>query len=186
MKKLIKKIICVLIVGILMVTFMGCDLLDDGSYQDTLNTKNMADILQANQPTPTDIDYSLERYNIIRKTYWVNGQREKARTLPCPIADMPLGYVLLFSDNGAVIGRFIVEGKVTSLTNYLTPISEEYNGSYTEWLADIDGCYGDQQDGIFFFTPDGRYIEWTGTYLYSDIPFEIDDPVIKYEVGTGE
>lgn len=27
--------------------------------------------------------------------------------------------------------------------------------------------------------PDGKYIEWTGTYLYSDMPFEVDDPIIK-------
>ena len=28
---------------------------------------------------------------------------------------------------------------------------------------------GSNDDGIFFFTTDGKYIEWNGTYLYSDI-----------------
>lgn len=28
-----------------------------------------------------DISYSLERYNLIRRAYWVNGHREKANSL---------------------------------------------------------------------------------------------------------
>ena len=35
--------------------------------------------------------------------------------------------------------------------------------------------------GIFFFTPDGKYIEWSGDYLYSDIPFTIDAPIVQYK-----
>ena len=40
--------------------------------------------------------------------------------------------------------------------------------------------------GIFFFTPDGKYIEWTGIYLYSDIPFEVEDTVVKVVNVDGE
>lgn len=47
------------------------------------------------------------------------------------------------------------------------------------WLADVDGSYGENDSGIFFFTTDGKYIEWTGTYLYSDIPFIVDNPVLS-------
>ena len=53
------------------------------------------------------------------------------------------------------------------------------NASYSKWIADVDGSYGENDFGIFFFTPDGKYVEWTGTYLYSDIPFEVDDPVVS-------
>lgn len=58
--------------------------------------------------------------------------------------------------------------------------SEWYeNGEYRNyWLADVDGSYGENDQGIFFFTPDGKYIEWTGIYLYSDIPFEVTTPTI--------
>lgn len=105
----------------------------------------------------------------------------------------PLGYIVLFTDNGAVVGSFIVDGKVSSLNSFLTPDSEcyeiggestdnsiYYNGTQeNDWLADVDGSYGENDNGIFFFTPDGKYIEWTGTYLYSDIPFTVDDPVLK-------
>lgn len=174
MKKII-SIICV--IALASVMFAGCEL--DGTYQDTANTMLTAQNLQNNQPTPTDIEYSLERYNLIRRTYWVNGQREKANTLVCEI-QKPLGYIVLFSGN-TVVGNFVVDGKVSSLNSYLTP-----DTSYTpsgSWLADVDGTYGENDAGIFFFTPDGKYIEWTGTYLYSDIPFEVADPVIKMEVN---
>ena len=39
---------------------------------------------------------------MIRRTYWVNGQREKANTLICEV-EKPLGYIALFLDNGAFI-----------------------------------------------------------------------------------
>ena len=160
-----------------------------------LKQQEAANELQSNQPTPTDIEYSLERYNLIRRAYWVNGQREKANALPCEI-EKPLGYIVLFGESGVVIGSFIVDGKVSSLNSFLTPDSEyyekdtAYKSLYTatssladdyanKWIADVDGSYGENDNGIFFFTPDGKYIEWTGTYLYSDIPFEVSDPVLK-------
>ena len=157
---------------------------EGGTTSDRHNTIYTASTLAANQPTPTDISYSLERYNLIRRAYWVNGQREKANTLVCEI-EKPLGYIVLFTEGGGVVGRFVVDGKVSSLNSYLTPDSEYYEysaGQYScknNWLADIDGSYGENDNGIFFFTPDGKYIEWTGTYLYSDIPFEVDEPIIK-------
>ena len=103
--------------------------------------------------------------------------------------EKPLGYIVLFAGN-TVVGNFVVDGKVTSLNSFLSPDSEyyEYSGgehrAYNKWLADVDGSYGENDDGIFFFTPDGKYIEWTGEYLYSDIPFIVDSPVVRYEGGV--
>ena len=157
-----KKIITIVsIITIVCICFVGCTV--SGSYADELATKDNANRLQANQPTPNDIEYSLERYNLIRRAYWVNGQREKANSLVCEI-EKPLGYIVLFGESGAVIGSFVVDGKVSSLNSYLTPDSEEYASSLSEWLADVDGSYGENDNGIFFFTPDGKYIEYTGTY----------------------
>ena len=181
-----KKFIAILMVIMIMSTMLvSCDIENGGSRQDTVNQQKAADELQSNQPTPTDIDYSLERYNLIRRTYWVNGQREKANALPCEI-EKPLGYIVLFTESGAVVGSFVVDGKVSSLNSFLTPDSEYYeidtdSSSYRDnkWLADVDGSYGQNDNGIFFFTPDGKYIEWSGIYLYSDIPMIVDDPVIK-------
>jgi hypothetical protein len=186
----IKNIISLILVVItILCCFMmtSCDIQKstnkNGSVQDKINQTEAANELQANQPTPTDIEYSLERYNLIRRAYWVNGQRQKAMNLPCEV-QRPLGYIILISGNSD-IGRFEVDGKVSSLNSYLTPDSEYYeyngaNGSYrNNWIADVDGTYGTNDNGIFFFTPDGKYIEWTGTYLYSDIPFIVDDPIVN-------
>lgn len=173
-----KKIICMLMVLVMMMCFAGCE---DGSYQDEVNTRQNAANLQENQPTPTDIEYSLERYNLIRRAYWVNGQREKANALPCPVVK-PLGYIVLVTEGGGILGTFVVDGKVSSLNSYLTPDTRNYPDG--RWLADVDGSYGENDNGIFFFTPDGKYIEWTGTYLYSDIPFEVDDPILNLEVSN--
>lgn len=148
----------------------------------------VGDMLVARQPTPRDFGYSLERHLLIKRAYWVNSQRAKALSMPSPITEMPLGYCVLFSATGSIVGRFMVDGKVVSLNAYLTPNSEYYEittgstGTYrNRWLPDVDGAYGENDRGIFFFTPDGKYIEWTGTYLYSDMPFAIKDPVLKLE-----
>lgn len=194
MKKVNRKIITIVAV-IIAISITACTAsaffwsTDSGSKNDKKNTLEIANELQSNQPTPTDIDYSLERYNLIRRTYWVNGQREKANSLTCEI-EKPLGYIVLVTESGAVIGSFVVDGKVSSLNSFLTPDSEYYekiasgnewsaDAMSNKWLADVDGSYGENDNGIFFFTPDGKYIEWTGTYLYSDIPFEVSDPVLK-------
>ncbi len=184
-----KKTLCAMMAVILLVLLTGCDetpVAPTGSTADRQNTRAVANMLSQNQPTPTDINFSLERYNLTRRAYWVNGQREKAATLVCRVTK-PLGYIVLITESGSVVGRFTVDGKVSSLNSYLTPDSDYYEfvtGSTStyknNWLADVDGSYGENDSGIFFFTVDGKYVEWTGTYLYSDIPFEIENPVVTY------
>ena len=177
--------------AIIALTFAGCGSstsTPSGTTVDKKKTIDMANVLSSNQPTPYDISYSLERYNLIRRAYWVNGQREKANALVCEI-EKPLGYIVLFAGN-TIFGRFVVDGKVTSLNSYLTPDSEYYEYCYggsssykNQWLADVDGSYGENDNGIFFFTPDGKYVEWTGEYMYSDIPFTVENPVVSWEAA---
>lgn len=170
----------------------GCDLdtpKKQGAAADTARQQAVQDRMGAAQATPTDIRYSLERYNLIRRAYWVNGMREKALAVPCPV-DKPVGYIVLLARSGAILGQFIVDGKLSSLGSYLTPESEyaelvlsTSSGNYeryNKWLADVDGCYGNNDpDTVFFFTPDGKYMEWKGDYLYSDVPFRVDSPILK-------
>lgn len=194
MKKYLKIAVIIATLAILVVALTGCSSGSSetgGTKQDVSNQKAITEMLASRQATPTDINYSLERYNLIRRAYWVNGQREKANTIVCEI-EKPLGYIVLFAGN-AVVGRFVVDGKVSSLNSYLTPDSEYYELVYggtssykNKWLADVDGTYGENDNGIFFFTPDGKYVEWTGEYLYSDIPFTVENPTVKYEVSEHE
>ena len=189
MKKILSVILMVAILIGVCISLTACDEISEptGSYADRQNTKAVADSLSQSQPTPTDINFSLERFNLIRRAYWVNGQREKAASVICRV-DRPLGYIVLFTESGSVVNRFVVDGKVSSLNSYLTADSDYYEiatGASTtyrnNWLADVDGSYGENDSGIFFFTPDGKYIEWTGTYLYSDIPFEVENPVVTWK-----
>lgn len=199
MKNFMKSFVAILcLMAMVMILFTACDIsttsTSTGSVNDKQNTINNANKLQTNQPTPTDIEYSLERYNLIRRAYWVNGQHEKAANLPCEIVK-PLGYVVLMTESGAVLGCFTVDGKVSSLNSYLTPDSEWYEQEYygdgdsyrgaNDWLADVDGSYGTNDNGIFFFTAEGNYMEWNSKYLYTDIPFQIDAPILRVE-GSNE
>lgn len=183
-----KKLLCMFLCAVMMVSMTACgeyDSTTSGTKHDIASQKEVAGALANSQQTPTDISYSLERYNLIRRTYWVNGQREKANTLPCEVVK-PLSYIVLFSGN-TLVGSFVVDGKVSSLNSFLTPSSVDStygssSGGYTTVtteMADVDGSYGENDSGIFFFTPDGNYFEWTGDYLYSDVPFTIEDPVVK-------
>lgn len=175
--KLNKRVLSILVTVGLMLVLAGCE--STGSFIDTQNTIEVGNRLSQTQATPTDLEYSLERHNLIKRAYWVNGQREKAMSIVCPVP-IPLGYVTLFASNGAVVQQFVVDGKVSSLQTYLTPDSKYYSSSSSvDWLPDTDGTYGENVDGVYFFTPDGNYIEWTGTYLYSDIPFKTESAVLQ-------
>lgn len=174
-----KKILIVLTAVLLL---SGCDEVSTSNTNDTKKQKEVTKELSNNQSTPTDINFSLERYNLIKRAYWVNGQREKASNVIC-LVEKPLGYIVLLTESGSIVGNFVVDGKVSSLNSFLTPNNVEsyyINGAtITTELSDVDGSYGENDNGIFFFTPDGKYIEWTGIYLYSDIPFNIENTLLK-------
>lgn len=131
-----KKIITLLMSVTLIFSLSACGE-PSGQRQDTISTLETVSELQERQPTPTDLDFSLERYNLIRRAYWVNGQREKAAAVVCQV-EKPLGYIILFTESGSVVGRFVVDGKVSSLNSYLTPDSEEYSSSYSRWMAPME------------------------------------------------
>ena len=185
-----KNVSILLLVAVILCMLTGCDSDYEVQTSDVEKQQSITKDLEQSQPTPTDIDYSLERYNLIRRAYWVNGQREKALSLPCPV-EKPLGYVVLMLEGVGVVGNYVIDGKVSSLNSFLTPDSEYYEQEYgsngysvgdgNNWLADVDGSYGENDNGIFFFTTDGKYIEWTGTYIYSDIPYIVDDPILKIQ-----
>ncbi len=184
-----KKLLVLVFVLLLSLTLVSCNVVTPSSTEDDIqSTFDIGDQLSENQPTPTDIDYSLERLNLIARAYWVNGQRDKAlNVLATSPVSLPLGYIVLFTDLGVPIASFNVQGKVSSLNSYLTPdywyqdgfdLGEGWGDAQVE-MPDVDGSYGSNAEGIFFFTVDGKYIEWTGTYLYSDMFISIDDPVLN-------
>lgn len=125
-------------------------------------------------PLP-ELSRSVEREQIVRRAERLNTENIN-------------GCITLIS-YGRVIGQFNVDGKASSLNSYLTgteravrlPVqgsstatnSEDrqlYN--YMDALVespDVDGAYGENVDGIFFFEAGSNaYVEWHGDYFYTD------------------
>lgn len=116
-----------------------------------------------NQTAPIPVlPMSQERNNLVKRATRINVQNMS-------------GCVTLF-DRGVLVASFVVAGKVSSLNSYLLSSEQIVNGTsggYTQSLVveqpDIDGAYGNNADGIFFFTADtDAYVEWKGSYLYTD------------------
>ncbi len=91
-----------------------------------------------------------------------------------------LSYIYLISF-GKVMAYYTVKGKVSSLRSYLAPMQKivtsfgnpcsTVNGCQNGYVVDgpdIDGTYGENADGIFFFTTEGAYVEWKGDFMMSD------------------
>lgn len=133
--------------------------------------------LLANQP-PVTISWSAERDNLNRRMERINDQNME-------------GWIYLVS-HGTVLAFYPVDGKVSSLNSYLTAaeqIVDADQGRLTGFnpilveMPDLDGAYGKNSDGIFFFTTDGVYVEWFGEYLWSDQPLALAvQPLLVREI----
>ena len=73
-----KFIVCLMVCICMAVSMAGCE--ENGSYSDSMNTRAAASTLQENQPTPTDIDYSLERYNEEKQSWAEQAKMRANRT----------------------------------------------------------------------------------------------------------
>lgn len=118
-----------------------------------------------NQTSPIPkLPMSQERNNAVKRATRINVQNMS-------------GCVTLF-DYGVLVATFVVNGKVSSLNSYIFSseqviadpnASYENRGSLVVEQPDIDGAYGKNADGIYFFTADtDAYVEWYGSYLYTD------------------
>jgi len=94
-----------------------------------------------------------------------------------------ISYVYFLS-YGKVMAFYTAKGKVSSLNSYMTPEEKlvNYEGKNCGWSSencyvmsapDVDGTYGKNIEGIFFFTTDGAYVEWKGDYMMSDQPLKL-------------
>lgn len=99
-----------------------------------------------------------------------------------------MGYIVLFNDMGQPILYTTVKGKVTSGSKRLTAPFQETkltrNGAiessssgFTDAPSD-EGTWGSSNPYIYFWTTGGQYIQWSGTYLYSDKAFRMDTPAV--------
>lgn len=140
---------------------------------------NHEDLVQA-EPIPKMED-SLERENLIRRYKTLNDQNE-------------VFHVYLMS-HGKVVSYFTARGKVSSVNSKLTQpeqIVQDKDGSYNGENNDhvvsspqLDGSYGTNGDGKFFFDTSGAYIETNMEYIVSQRPLNIrTPPVIETSVNA--
>lgn len=118
--------------------------------------------LSRSQPIPT-LAHSEERQNLILRADRLNQQNMT-------------GCVSVFTPSGVLLYQGVVDGKVSSLNSYLLPGDRRDNGPAGAGDAvviespDIDGAYGSNADGVFFFNADSNaYIEAGNvTYIFTD------------------
>lgn len=165
------RTIAIATIATLALTTAACS---DSEAKPTARAQEQA-IAQANQqklsvsaPIPV-LPVSQERNNLVKRATRINVQNMSS----C---------VILFTPSGAVVGKFAVNGKVSSLNSYLLsgeqvikdPYSSSaggssYPGSVVVEQPDIDGAYGKNAEGVFFFDAvTDAYIEWGGPYFWSD------------------
>lgn len=117
---------------------------------------------------------SLERENLIKRYELLNDENK-------------IFYVYLIS-YGKVLAYYTAQGKVSSVNSRLTQQQQvldvthlgiqsyQSNDAVIVDSPQLDGSYGTNGDGIFFFTTEGAYVEWTGEYIVSDFPMKISTP----------
>lgn len=160
-----------------LLVFMGASCIDTTSTQST-EAQKQEDIqkqLVNSVPVPT-VSNSTTREALSERTKLFDDQNK-------------ISYIYLIS-YGKVMAFYSVKGQVVSLRSYLTPmenivtsqgtscskISGGCGNGYVVQTADVDGTYGDNVDGVFFFTTDGAYVEWKGDYMVSDQPLKLSTP----------
>lgn len=124
---------------------------------------------------PPSLSKSLERENLIKRLNFLNDENR-------------IFYVYLLSNDGKVISYHTAQGKVSSVNSKLTtseqliksPHDYGYDGrvdlGHVVESPALDGSYGTNGDGIFFFTMEGAYVEWNGKYMVSSMPMKITTP----------
>jgi hypothetical protein len=178
-----KRILPILIIICMALGFAGasssCGVVDEPTLRDTLKESSQKiaqnqQVLDKLQPAPT-INYSNERANLIKRATTFNEPNK-------------VSYIYLFTKAGTVAGFYPVKGKVSSISSYLVPDEQIVKDPYTRALLtvqapDIDGSYGTNGGGIFFYTTDNIYVEWNGDYLLCDQPLKLaTQPILTREI----
>lgn len=129
------------------------------------------------------MEKSLERQNLIRRYNTLNDQNQEFHV-----------YLMSY---GKVVSYYVAQGKVSSVNSKLTQpeqivedVGDSRRGEQNDHVVSspqLDGSYGTNGDGIFFYTTDGSYVEWNGEYLVSERPMNIQTPLsLKAEVDVDQ
>jgi hypothetical protein len=183
-----RLIVVAALLALFLVTFAGsCDGDKEPETQrvEREQTDRVLKGLRSSVPFPKLTD-SLELRNLARRYERLSDAKK-------------IGYVYLIS-YGRIIANYTVRGKVSSLESQFTnpkqlscrkievPNFDDQAACGEIEQAEPDGSYGDNPEGIFFFTVEGEYKEWAGDYLYSDQRMTLRQPpelVVQAEANGG-
>lgn len=191
-----KKILSILLISIMLFGLAACeDIQVSDDPQPTLSenlvqnsdkiAKNQS-LLEKTQPAPV-INYSNERANLIKRATTFNDPNK-------------VSYIYLITKAGTIVAFYTVKGKVSSLSSYLVSDEQIVNDPYFDTRGsegstqsaggivvqapDIDGSYGTNGGGIFFYTTDDTYVEWNGEYMLCDKPLKLTtQPILNRDVN---
>lgn len=164
-------IIVVLAIGLVALT--GCEGESKAQTKGQQVTEQAFEQQSSAVPYPADeLKDSLERRNL------------KERLLRTNNPDA-LGYVYLMNF-GKIVGYYSVKGKVSSNQSQMTTdqlIAKPCDSCdrYVVNAPGDDGSYGDNEEGIFFFTTEGTMVTSDLNYIWSDQPLPIDVPRLNTE-----
>lgn len=171
---LIELLVVIAIVGILSAVVLasvanaGAGPADNAITQSNSINENIS----RSVPVP-QLTTSSERKNVAKRAELFDNEEK-------------ISYIYLVS-YGKVMAFFPVQGKISSLRSYMTPVDKLVFGNgdpctekgtsapecYVIEAPDLDGTYGENVDGVFFFTTEGAYVEWKGEYMMSDQPLKL-------------
>lgn len=191
-----KGLVAVIGAGVLMVGLVGCGVGGGGTAQqkqmnyaqDTYGqeagvTEHQQAILDKTQPDP-HLTYSLQRQNLITRLNMMNNPNR-------------VSYIYLMSQYGNIVAFYVVKGAVSSLNEHLTTQTQLVLGagvengtgsngptSHVVNSPSLDGTYGNQGTGIFFFTETGAMIQWNGPYMWSTQPLTVhEQPILTQSLA---
>lgn len=178
---LIELLVVIVIISILTMIVLSfshakkaeaCGFWDDcpTATNDIAQAKAVQRTLISSTPIP-QLDTSLERANVAKRAVLFSKSDK-------------ISYIYLVS-YGKVMAFYTVKGKVSSLRSYMAPMqkivrpngndncSDISDNCMVVDAPDIDGTYGENVEGVFFFTTEGAYVEWKGDYMMSDQPLRL-------------
>lgn len=164
-----KKLLLIIPFALLLV---GCEAQNTTYGKETQQLNANQNKLSQAVPIP-QLSTSQERLNIKRRAELFDQENK-------------VSYIYLVN-YGKVMAFYTVKGKVSSLRSYMTPqekvvtskgndCSQYESGctnGYIVQAPDVDGSYGENVDGVFFFTTEGIYVEWKGDYMMADQPLKL-------------
>ena len=183
---------------LLSVAFAGCDQITAQPPPESTVRVEMRQNEQNQQRLSTAVPAPVVKTSIERKNLKKRIERINTENM--------VSYVYLLSQTGKVVAYYTINGKVSSLNSYLTAMErtavvDKRSGTVLQGGADslgrfneavevvtleapdLDGSYGKNVEGIFFFTTEGAYVEWNGQYIWSDQPLKIaQQPELIQEV----